>query len=198
MEMRACKAQTTQPSTPVRPLRNGRRLLAFRRRLHPRAARSGSTLPCVRQCRAEDQERDGGFGGRGGGVVCGEVWAVTESQCALPLTEPDARELSSEPATGSANATATPAGSGGLGTCSRQIDSAPEVAPTSATVAGRTVERRLLSCGWFFEAFDMGFRVGRQISKDGVHVVLTVDADAPEDVSVPVEALAALMGTETA
>lgn len=117
---------------------------------------------------------------------------MKETQCAK-------RSSKSSKASGSGAAT-------NAATCSRSNGSASTSAAAEAETAsvetaetkdadgaGAKSARRQLSCGWSFESFSHGFRVGRQLSRDGVHLVLTVDADAPAASLLPESALLELL-----
>lgn len=117
-----------------------------------------------------------------------------EVQCVSPSTEPAGLAPSSARATASVSAAATAhVGAGGPSNSSRETTAAPAERPTSAEPAKISEKRRLLSCGWLLESFDHGYRVGRQLSRDGVHLVLTVDADAPGASLLPESALLELL-----
>lgn len=103
-------------------------------------------------------------------------------------------ELASAPVTASASGSAAaPAGSGGRSTSSPQAAPAPTAKRTSVDLADSSGALRQLSCGWSLETFKMGFRVGRQVARDGVHLVLTIEHESPGHVVIPAAALSALL-----
>ena len=100
----------------------------------------------------------------------------------------NARETASE-----SDSAAVHAGNGGRETFSRSRKRAPVVGRTNAAPAGTCEGPRQLSCGWSLESFDHGFRVGRQLSRDGMCLVLTVDSEAPAQALLPEAAVVELL-----
>lgn len=116
------------------------------------------------------------------------------AQCTEAATDEASPKPLSEHETASASASVeAPAASGGPSISSRRRKRASVDAPTSAEPAAQCAAPRLLSSGWLLESFDMGFRVGRQLSRDGIHIVLTINADSPKQALLPEAALKELL-----
>lgn len=96
----------------------------------------------------------------------------------------------------------TAAASGGPSAAFDATSAAQAAGSTSAAPASNYKRPPASSCGWSFESFDLGYRVGRsavlELGDGDLHIVLTASGAGPVRFEVPVEVVRFLETGETA